>query len=291
MTTSSSTTSPTSSSSSDLPTASPLPNFGNIHHFLSLKLTPTNYLLWKTQFLPLLRSFDLLGLVEGTDRCPSPSIVTSESGLSSLTPAYTAWVRKDQLLLSWIIASLSEEVLPQVVGLATSHEVWQALHQAFGSPSHTRILQLHTQLQNLQKGDSSVSSYLSKAKYLADELAAAGQPMPLATFNAIVFNTLAAEYGEMISALSARTEPVSYPELCSLLVGHEIRLSAQSVAVPSIVPAANVAHAQHALPNITNDNRFHRGRGRGRGRVSSNRRDPCPVCGKFCTISALICTY
>ena len=94
-------------------------------------------------------------------------------------------------------------------------------------------------------------------------------------FNAIIFNTLGVEYEEMISALPARRKPVSYAELCILLVIHEIRLSStQSAMVSSIVPIANVAHTQS---KVNNTNRFHRGCACSRG--FSDRHDPCPVYG------------
>ena len=53
------------------------------------------------------------------------------------------------------------------------------------------------------RGYHSFSSYLRQAKYLVDELIAVGQPMVPTNFNAII-NTLGVEYGEMISASSAR---------------------------------------------------------------------------------------
>ena len=92
---------------------SPLPSVPN---HVGVKLTPTNYLLWKTQFMPLLRSLGLVGLVDGTDLCP-PSIViapptfsqtvaaSSSSPLRSsvtdkVNPLYQQWVCKDQMLLT-----------------------------------------------------------------------------------------------------------------------------------------------------------------------------------------------
>ncbi|RVW21134.1 Retrovirus-related Pol polyprotein from transposon RE1 [Vitis vinifera] len=45
-----------------------------------------------------------------------------------------------------------------------------ALSQAFGSVSQNRQLQLHIELQELKKNDLSVSTYLQRAKALADEL-------------------------------------------------------------------------------------------------------------------------
>ena len=42
----------------------------NILSFPPRKLTSDNYLLWKAQCLPLLQSYDLVGLIDGRDPCP-----------------------------------------------------------------------------------------------------------------------------------------------------------------------------------------------------------------------------
>jgi alpha-N-arabinofuranosidase len=43
-------------------------------HMVTIKLTPTNYLLWRCQFVPLLESQDLLGYLDGSFPVPSAQI-------------------------------------------------------------------------------------------------------------------------------------------------------------------------------------------------------------------------
>ena len=51
----------------DSTTSSPSPlTFNTMVHMITIKLSSTNYLLWKSQFLPLLRSQGLLGYVDGS---------------------------------------------------------------------------------------------------------------------------------------------------------------------------------------------------------------------------------
>lgn len=76
--------------------------------------------------------------------------------------------------MSLLISSLFEETLPLVVGLNTSKDI---LDTALSSPSNTRILNIHMQLQNLKQDDLIVTQFLQKAKLLSDELAAAGRPL------------------------------------------------------------------------------------------------------------------
>ncbi|KAK1625895.1 hypothetical protein QYE76_000210 [Lolium multiflorum] len=68
---------PTPTPATDLATAFPPPyHFGN---HITLKLTPDNYIFWRAQVLPLLRSHYLLGYVDGTLPCP-PALVDGVHG-------------------------------------------------------------------------------------------------------------------------------------------------------------------------------------------------------------------
>ena len=125
--------------------------------------------------MALLRSLGLVDLVDDTDLCPlltvtapptfSQMVVASSSSPlhSSVTdkvnPLYQQWDCKDQMLLTWIMQYLSDEVLSSVNSVNTLSEAWHVLETAFGTPSHTHIVQLTIQIHNLKKGDLSVATY------------------------------------------------------------------------------------------------------------------------------------
>jgi hypothetical protein len=103
----------------------------------AIRLHATNYLAWKTQFVPLLNLYNLHGYIDGTTAAPPKTLPASSTDATpNPNPAYDDWFKKDQLLLSWLLSSLTEEVYPFVIGLQTSAEVWQALTSAFGSISY-----------------------------------------------------------------------------------------------------------------------------------------------------------
>ncbi|GAV69740.1 UBN2_3 domain-containing protein [Cephalotus follicularis] len=251
-------TSPTTNSAASNPaitvtapvlTQSASPFSPNLQHFITIKLSQTNYLLWKTQLTPILKAYNFLDLVHGDEPCPPQ--LTSEDNPASLNPSYTSWCQRDQLVLSWINASLSETTLPLVIGKNTSAEAWSALAQAFGSPSHTRILQLHMQLQNLKKNDSPISTYLQQEKYIMDELALSPEE-----FNAIVFNNLGPSFHAIVAALSTRSTPVPLHELHSLLASEEIRLQATNPTID--LPTAKMSFRnQRSDPTSRNNNNTH----------------------------------
>lgn len=136
--------------------------------------------------------------------------------------------QKDQLLLSWILSSISEEVFSFGVVASPSRAAWTALATTFGAVSQIKQLQLnielHIELQELEKNDMPVAQYLQKAKFLADELSAAGRTLTALEFNAFIYRNTGIEFHRIISGLILRPEPVSFNELFSHLVSHEILL-------------------------------------------------------------------
>jgi len=58
-------------------------------HMLTIKLTSSNYLLWRNQFIPLLTSHDLLGFLDGSIPVPS-SQITGTDGSTQVNPTYTS---------------------------------------------------------------------------------------------------------------------------------------------------------------------------------------------------------
>ena len=96
-----------------------------IHHLITIKLTRDNYLLWKAQILPYLKGQHLFGFVDGTQIPPPqflPLTTTKGSHLRSNLD-FLFWQSHDQLILSALISSLSENILAYVVKCSTSHEV------------------------------------------------------------------------------------------------------------------------------------------------------------------------
>jgi hypothetical protein len=84
---------------------------------LPLKLHHDNYLSWKFLVLPHVRGHDLLGHLDGSRVAPSDS--TSSD--------FKIWFRQDQLLLAWLLSSISESVVSQIIHCNTSAELWNEL--------------------------------------------------------------------------------------------------------------------------------------------------------------------
>ncbi|CAA0814939.1 Unknown protein, partial [Striga hermonthica] len=93
---------------------------------------------------------------------------------TSLNPLYLNWQKHDQLLVSWLLSSLSEEILVNTVGLNTSHEIWDSLELDYTTQSRAKVMQIKSQLHNLKKGAQTMREYLNKIKACYDALALLG---------------------------------------------------------------------------------------------------------------------
>lgn len=118
---------------------SPIP----IHHAVTIRLTKTNFLLWRAQMLPYLRSARLVGYTDGSIKAPQKYVAASsdDSAEQVPNPAYDRrWFDQDQLVLSGILSSLSEEILQDVVEATSACEAWTALERMFSSTSRARAI-------------------------------------------------------------------------------------------------------------------------------------------------------
>lgn len=54
-----------------------------------IKLDNNNYLFWVSQFLPVIRTHDLVGIVDGTKPCPTKYLPSQEGSTLTLNLDYT----------------------------------------------------------------------------------------------------------------------------------------------------------------------------------------------------------
>ncbi|KAJ4954321.1 hypothetical protein NE237_011104 [Protea cynaroides] len=93
-----------SPATSTVTNSSPPLVISNIASLIPIKLSSTNYMLWKSLFEPILCGHKLMHLID-------------DSTLTPITPDSPLY-KKDQMLLSWINVTLSEFALPSIVGVS-----------------------------------------------------------------------------------------------------------------------------------------------------------------------------
>ena len=177
----------------------------------------------------------MMGFLDGAMAAPAVVLVEEKdvSGKKETTetpnPAYAVWYTQDQQVLSFLVASLSREVVLQVIGINSSAGVWKAINQMFASQSRAKVIQLRGQLNNTRKGDLTIATYFTKMKSFADELATAGKPLDEDEVVSYILGGLDADFNSFVLAISVRPDQaVSLGELFSILLTAEARLEAQN---------------------------------------------------------------
>ena len=112
-----------------------------------IKLDRTNYTIWKQQVLSSIRGNGLESYIDESKLCPERFLPNRSgsgeaSGEDRENPDFVAWKRQDQLLLSWIMSSMSLEILSLVVSSQTTLELWKKLEKQFGSESMAKKVHL-----------------------------------------------------------------------------------------------------------------------------------------------------
>ncbi|KAL4355505.1 hypothetical protein GQ457_06G016660 [Hibiscus cannabinus] len=93
---------------------------------VNIVLDETNFLLWKQQVLLTVRSHRLEKLLTGALK-PPPEKVAGENGQQVENEAFELFVAQDSALASWLLSTISLQLLPQFVGAETTSQIyiWQ----------------------------------------------------------------------------------------------------------------------------------------------------------------------
>jgi hypothetical protein len=155
-------------------------------------------------------------------------------------------VTRDQALLSYILASLSQDVLMSVATHTTLAEVWGALAGMFGACTRAQTVNTHISMATTKKGATTMAEYYTKMKNLTDEMAASGQSLGDEEFMAYVLIGLDEElYNSLVSSIVTRVEPISPSELFSQMLSYELSLEKQPGGGYSSHSSANAAMQGH----------------------------------------------
>ncbi|XP_015163701.1 uncharacterized protein [Solanum tuberosum] len=114
---------------------------------------------WKRGFLIALTAKNKAGFIDGSS--PEP---TTDSEL------HKAWLRANNIVISWLLNSLSREISESVIYFSTAKELWSDLEARFGQSSEAKLFQLQKELSDLVQGATDIATYYTKMKRLWDEL-------------------------------------------------------------------------------------------------------------------------
>ena len=242
---------------------------------ISLKLSRDNFLLWKTQLLPVLAAYDLVALV---DQDPPMVSHVDKDGRICPNPAYKTWFKNDQVVLAIITSSLSESVLPILVGKNTAREAWEAINRNFAGKSKSRIMELQTRLHNLRKDTMTVDDYVQLVRSLGDELRVSGSMMNEHDLTFALLRGLGSTYNPFFASTSLLLDSLTFDDVACNLKTYESHLQRQSEEHKTHIfpPTAHITQTGQSEQGYNRGGRTNRGRGRNQGRNTPR----CQLCFK-----------
>lgn len=97
-------------------------NIVSFSHNILVRLDENNFLLWKQQILIAIHGYELEKHLED-DQIPPMFKNAQDEAATVLNPEFTDLRRQDQLLMSWLLASMSERMLTRMVGCNFACEI------------------------------------------------------------------------------------------------------------------------------------------------------------------------
>ncbi|KAL4310209.1 hypothetical protein GQ457_01G001580 [Hibiscus cannabinus] len=278
---------------------------------INVVLNDNNYLLWHQQVLLTIKTHRLLKFID--DNVTWPPQYVNKDGVVSINPDYELYEEQDGALASWLLSTVSEEVLPHLIGHNTASEIWNTLHRLYSGKTTSRLMTYRRLLHSQKKGDLTMRDYLMKLKSECDSLASCGEIISEQEHVTAILNGLPLEYDSVITVITVNPSPSDLRTVRTILLDAESRqvnlidqypVSAHVVVQQqqqqtSNTPVFTASHAQSIQPAYTNnqqgsedrlvnmenigyntsDSNYGVYRGRGRGRFSSSR-PQCQLCGK-----------
>ncbi|KAK5843482.1 hypothetical protein PVK06_005939 [Gossypium arboreum] len=105
--------------------------------------------------------YGLKGFVLGTVFPPSPFITRLE-GQQLDNPSFLIHKKQDKFLTSWLLSTITDDVLVHLTLVKTSFDIWTTIERRFSAKSNLKISSILHALYSLKKLNLTVKEYVSK---------------------------------------------------------------------------------------------------------------------------------
>ncbi|PKU66194.1 Retrovirus-related Pol polyprotein from transposon TNT 1-94 [Dendrobium catenatum] len=238
----------------------------NLKFLVPHSLTPDNFPIWSTQIAKLFKA-------NGFGTFLDPNLGT-ENQDPNQDPS--SWTVTDQNLATAMCSTISPEVLPYVIHLESTNEIWKTLHTRFQSSNRSKVIQLKNELHNISMQSRTMTQYLTEVKKIVDQISSAGSSVDPEDVIIYILNGLPPAYQPFTTTIRTLQSSMTLDNLYSLLMSEEIHIKSAAQKFPL------AQETQSALFS-------YRGRGR-RGRTrSNNNANPAAKAPQSMSVQCQIC--
>ncbi|XP_022041112.1 uncharacterized protein LOC110943686 [Helianthus annuus] len=93
--------------------------------------------------------------------------VSTRPNDSSLVPQ---WQRCNDMVISWILNTLSRDISDSVLYTETACKLWNELNDRYGQVNGAKLYQLQKSICEISQGSNDIATYFTKIKAIWDEL-------------------------------------------------------------------------------------------------------------------------
>ncbi|XP_020222097.1 uncharacterized protein LOC109804677 [Cajanus cajan] len=122
-------------------------------------LDSTNYHSWSRSFITALSAKNKVEFIDGG---APPPLKTD--------PLYSAWRRCNNMVVSWLVHSVSPSIRQSILWMDQADDIWKDLKTRYSQGDLLRVSDLQLEASSLKQGDLSVTEYFTKLRILWDEL-------------------------------------------------------------------------------------------------------------------------
>ncbi|XP_022041523.1 uncharacterized protein LOC110944116 [Helianthus annuus] len=185
------------------------------------------------------------------------------------SPADDSWDRLDAIVLQWIYATISNNLLHVILKPNTTvYDTWKTLEGIFQDNKTSRSIHLLHKFSNTHlDGFPNVSAYCQQLKVLADQLANVGSPVDNDRLVLQLITGLNEQYEGIATILQQQDPLPTFYEARSKVMLVESRKAEQALILAQTAGTALNANSNKPHPQVnTSEYRQDSDRGRGRGR-------------------------
>uniref|UniRef100_A0A2N9I9I5 CCHC-type domain-containing protein n=1 Tax=Fagus sylvatica TaxID=28930 RepID=A0A2N9I9I5_FAGSY len=122
-------------------------------------LTGDNFPKWQKAMTRALNAKNKLSFVDGSLPTPDPT-----------SPEYNQWNQTKDMVLTWILNSISPSLANSLEYHTNPREVWIDLQSRFSHGNNARLYHLKRELSSLHQNTTSIHEYYNQIKHIWDEL-------------------------------------------------------------------------------------------------------------------------
>ncbi|KAH0679196.1 hypothetical protein KY284_020281 [Solanum tuberosum] len=127
-------------------------------NLININFDGTTYGNWRRAVLISLSTKNKLGFINGTCKKPEED-----------APLFEQWRRCNDMVLAWLLNSLSREIAESVIYSQTAEDLWNELEQRYGQTDGAKMFQLQRELNNISQGTNDVAGYFNRLKKIWDQ--------------------------------------------------------------------------------------------------------------------------